>query len=270
MNKTDTLVIIGDSWGCGAYTDFNGFKRDNTPAKGLLPDQYFTAKFRQYYKTVENHSQGGRSNSTNVERLINFIQDKLRAKEDLSKYKILILQTDPLRDIPSATLFYRINQSTQSDMYYVWDFFKNNDHYDLLSILRFNIEFFYHSLSIVAQKYRLTINLVGGLGAVQPCVTKYKNINVLVNSWLQLIDPEYNPSNIITSIIDIQPGTNPVIKEMYEGMQQIFKIQKKWCAIASIDGATKDIPNYLGYCNDLHPHHKGIDLLIDTIHDKIL
>jgi hypothetical protein len=267
MNETDTLVILGDSWGCGAYTDFNGYRYE-PDTKKYAPDYYFTTKFKQYYKNVVNLSMGGTTNIWNLDSLISFLN---KTDINTSRLKILFIQTEPIRDLPGHWFFYKIKEyaSKNTNMSVAWNFFKDKD-YDMLNIIKFELEYFYYVLSIVAKKYNVTINLVGGLGALHPCVTQYKGINVLVNSWLQLIDPEYVPGLFTTIVPNIEPGTNPAIAEIYESYEQVLKMQKKWCGKDRNSGATEDIPNYLGYCTDFHPHHKGIDLLIDTIHDKIL
>ena len=264
MNETDTLVIVGDSWGCGAYTDFNGYKY-LPGTKKYKPDDYFTTKFRQYYKNVINFSAGCYTNMLSINSLISFLN---QTDINTLNLKILLIQTDPLRDLPGHVYFPNAKNSLRN-LPVAWNFFKNKD-YDMLNVLKFQVEYFYYVLSIIAKQYNVTINLVGGLSAVHPCATQYPGINILVNSWLQLIDSEYIPTMFTTIDPNIEPGSNPAGAAIYEGFEQVLKMQKKWCGKDRNSGATKDIPNYLGYCTDFHPHHKGIDLLIDTIHDKIL
>ena len=58
------LIIVGDSWGCGAWSSPQGMH--------MTPDDYFSKYFSKNYK-VTNLSKGAKSNKNSLENLIDFL-----------------------------------------------------------------------------------------------------------------------------------------------------------------------------------------------------
>lgn len=83
ISPGDTVIIIGDSWGCGEWS--NDSKRFRVLHKGLA--HYLT----EYGCSVTNLSKGGSSNEKQIKRL------KLALKK-IKPDVVLWFQTDPMRD----------------------------------------------------------------------------------------------------------------------------------------------------------------------------
>jgi len=240
------LAVFGDSWSCGAWS---------TPDMSFIPsgDGYFTQACMQYFVHVHNPFNAGGSNETSVQNLIRHIN----SKDYLLNTKILFIQTDPLRSLA----LYNALTSGRSVEKHVLPFFACKPEYQLAPILRMNVEMLYEGLSIVANRYNVIVNLVGGLSDVDSCVHKYPGINVVCESWLKLIEPTYVPSIFSTFNPDID--LNCMNKNDYDEM--LVAVHRRQTCMKKLSG------EYFGWGNDYqHPSKKGIDLLLTHIHDKLL
>lgn len=229
------LAIIGDSWGCGAWSTASGLLVDS--------DDYLTAAFSQHYR-VYNFSNGGASNQQILNELIQCCKSN---PDILNTYKFLIIQTDPLRDLLRFD--------------YDWDY--GNElvaQYNLKDLLQFRIYHYYFQLNNVCRKHNIKVNLIGGFSDVMPSVEKFENINVVCKSWSKLIDPMHVPtlyaaSCDLTKILENFSSDNSTIIEEVILKNQTF---------------SRNEGNSFGWHGDNHPSRKGIDILVNTIYNKLL
>jgi hypothetical protein len=168
MNKT-TLIIIGCSWFCGEWNlDQNNNLKINHP--GL--NEYLNTHFR-----IVNLSRGGASNWQSLYALSNYLNLN---HSFLSKFHVIVGQTDPMRD--SVSKHYDINYSSIIS--------RAGNMSQLYQELT---EIFYIKLSELAVRYQFTPYLVGGLSDVDYSTVGFyeTNINVLIPSWIQLLDKSH-------------------------------------------------------------------------------
>ena len=248
------IAVFADSWSRGEWVmQANGRYRS---------DEYFTFTCQKYFTNVFNPNNSSRGNEKSVIELIGFLKNT--SKEVIKNTKILFIQTDPARSlslyyIPAANQYtteYIKNVFTQSD---ALPFFAHKPQYQLTSVLKMNIEMVYHVLNAVAQVHDITINMVGGWSDLDPCIKHYNRLNPVCMSWLQLIEPSHTPSIFSTFNPDID--LTCMNKDDYNTMLT---------RVYSRDMCTKKHSGTYFGKNDYHPSRKGIDLLLEHIHDKLL
>jgi hypothetical protein len=234
----NTLCIFGDSWACGAWS---------TIEEGTLSysDNYFQKQLgRKYF--IESFADGGRSNALSLINLTSFLQKY--STEDLNKFKFLIVQTDPIRDF-YHTEFNRL----PSDFYNI---FKKGNFKEFVEI---QIELFYYQLNVLATRYNIKFNIIGGCSDVHHSIVKYTNLNVLCFSWFELIDKNHKHGVFSTTT-----NIGQIIKiNSHDDGEIVDQIYRKSIIIDREQG------NYFGYNGDEHPSRKGQDLMIHLIIDKL-
>ncbi len=228
------LAIFGDSWGCGSWSD-------PTQVYGY-GDGYLTEKFGQYFIDVSNHSRGGASNLDSI----SLLEDFLKEHTDLSNVKILIIQTDPMRNFFSA-----------NDQHNIECPFKN---FNLRNLLDFNIELFYHKLDRLGKQYNKTINLIGGCSDVSLEYKKYSHIHSPCESWIKLLDSSHQPS-IYYNTFDISTIIEDFTKDNRHVLDLLF---------SKIKLIEKNRNDAFGYRLDTHPSHRSIDILVENIYNKLI
>jgi len=242
------LVIVGDSWGCGSWS---------TPEKFLLKgDDYLTTCFTKHYSEVRNNSTGAISNLNIIANL----QDELYY--DNTYDRILVMQTDPARD------FMHFNDTCSIGLH---SFFK--DEWNYKQILDFHIDCFYFKLQNIATRYNKKINLIGGFSDVDlDRVKKYPDINVVCVSWTKLLCPEHVPS-LYSSSSQVWEALNcGYLKAITPDNAYILKCINDRDRIMA-----KYANNLFGRLEtepvwklDVHPSRKGIEILVNNIHNKLI
>lgn len=227
------LAIFGDSWGCGAWSDLH-----HVYGQG---DGYFTKKFNEYFVDVANHSRGGASNTDSL----HFLEDFLLENTDLANTKLLVIQTDPIRNFFSARDYV---DST---------IFKN---YNLRTLLEFNTNLFYYKLDQLGQKYNKKINLIGGCSDLHPDYKNYTYIHSPCESWIKLLDSSHQPS-IYYNTFDI----STIIEDFTKDNRHVLDLL---CSKLKI--MEKHINGTFGNEMDSHPSHLGIDILVENIYNKLI
>jgi len=224
------LAIFGDSWACGSFS---------TEAEGWtgIGDFYFQEQLSKKYD-ITNFASGGLSNVRTLHRLNDYLET--------NNSKILVVQTDPIRDC-----FPNFDYGLIKSPFY--DIFKGN----IKQLAETQIELFYYQLNLLAVKHSVEINIIGGCSDVIPSAAKYKNLNVLCYSWFELIDKNHKHgvfSNTTNLGHVIQADTDrEVIDQIYEKQVIIDREQGK----------------LFGYGGDNHPSHAGQDLMINYIEGKL-
>jgi hypothetical protein len=235
------LAVFGDSWACGSFS---------TPEEGWtgIGDFYFQKQLERKY-SIKNFASGGLSNIRTLSRLNDYLQLCEHVQSDLKEIKFLIVQTDPIRDYYPNYDYHLM----KSDFYNI---FKNNS---LKKIAEIQIELFYYQLNVLAEKHNTEFNIIGGCSDVHQSVIKYKNLITLCYSWFELIDKNHkhgifsNTTNL-GKIIEINSDNDgEIVDQIYEKQMIIDREQG----------------NYFGYGGDNHPSHKGQDLMINLIIDKL-
>lgn len=149
----DTIVIAGDSWGCGEWDYIDDITLGVTHL-GL--EKYFT----DYGCKVHNLSRGGASNSDSIKQLnYNFLK---WAKPDI----IFWLQTDPMRDLRP----YEKSSFPQTIS-------------DLIKQQNVLLEKTYTTLNSLGMK----IHCLGGTFKLSPSITSYPNLILLINSIIDFL-----------------------------------------------------------------------------------
>jgi hypothetical protein len=231
------LNIFGDSWACGSFS---------TPEEGWtgIGDFYFQKQLGKKYNIV-NFASGGLSNVITLNKLISYLQNN----SNLEEVKFLIVQTDPIRDC-----YPNFDYHQMTDDFY--NIFKKGN---LKEFAEIQIEIFYYQLNVLAIKYNTKFNIIGGCSDIHQSVLKYKNLNVLCFSWFQLIDNAHK-HGVFSNTTNIGKIIKLNSDEDGEIVDQIYKKQM------IID---REQENYFGYGGDNHPSHKGQDLMVNLIIDKL-
>jgi len=233
------LIIFGDSWACGSFS---------TPEEGWtgIGDFYFQEQLSKKYSIV-NFASGGISNHETLNRLYNYLLPL--DNDSLKEVNFLIVQTDPIRDCFPWPTYAKMKPN-------FYDIFKNG------SIKQFaenNLEIFYYQLDDLGEQFNIKLNIIGGCSDIHPSVKKYKNLNVLCYSWFELIEKNHKHGVFSTTtnlgqIIKLNSDDDgEVVNQIYEKQMIIDREQK----------------NYFGYGGDNHPSHKGQDLMVNLIFDKL-
>lgn len=239
MYSLNKICIFGDSWGCGAWSLPDGtFLWENNG------DGYFTEKFKKYYDCVENYSSGGISNTDILKKLKEIISS------DDSCSTILVIQTDPIRDV--LPFLSKAEIDTIEYKHVLRTNYQNFN--DML------LNFYYHNLNTIGEKFNRIINLVGGCSDVNVTeCKKYKNLNVACDSFYKLLETKYK-TNSVSNTHNILNGVSVFSIKNLKLLNNLInknKIQKKYQG------------DYFGYNNDNHPSKKGIDLWVPRILQKI-
>jgi hypothetical protein len=249
------IFIGGDSWGCGEWADpivlQSGRKMSSTVShRGL--EQYF---INDNY-TVFNSSKGGSSNRFSIERLAKDLQEYY-SPGDI----ILWIQSDPIRDlrVHEHKHGYRNNYSNNISIA-----LKNNNN-NFTQLEKCLLADSYDKLSNLANAYNTTVHVIGGLRNIESNIlSKFKNLNMLVKSWIHLLINKYGDDSdgIGTSewtvddfLIDQLPVDVKLqlVDDLYKIFNQHQSITK--FKIFSPDGE--------------HPNRKGHEHLYNFIKEKL-
>ena len=249
-NSMQDLVIVGDSWGCGAWSTPEGLTRTS--------DGYFSKYFSKTYK-VTNLSKGATSNKDILENLIEFFVSNDIDTIQQSKY--LFIQTEPLRDI-------LIRANVSQDVELSKDLFRANslnDSHQIITASETLLMLIYLQLQHYANVLGIVINVTGGCSDIIDLIYKYPLLNVVCDSFYKLIDNDHvrSPysntgiSKLFKFDLDLmtQEARPPIEKVLYD----IWSKEKLQVANLS----DKDTQRYFGYESDNHPSHKGIEMWID-------
>lgn len=232
------LCIFGDSWGCGTWSLPNG-----EFLLGTNGDNYFAKTFETYFDCVENYSKGGASNSD----IIKQIKDVLEL--DATPI-VLVIQTDPIRDVLP---FLSKGSVAASDYRHIL----KTDYQSFNNML---LEFYYLNLNNIAKKFNLTINISGGCSDIDcNIIKKYKNLNVVCESFYKLLEPTYK-TNSVSSTHNILDGVRTFSTKnlrLVNNIRKKSKIQKQYQE------------KYFGYNGDNHPSKNGIDLWTSYIYKNL-
>jgi len=164
------IFIGGDSWGCGEWTE------QTVSHKGV--EQYF---INDNY-TVFNSSKGSSSNKFSIDRL----------SKDLQEYYspgdiIIWIQSDPIRDLRVG------EQGEYGDNIYVA---LKNSNSSFNQLEKYLLTASYDKLSNLAGIHNTTIHVIGGLRNIDfTALSKFKNLNMLVKSWVYLLINRYGDEN---------------------------------------------------------------------------
>lgn len=239
-----SLVIFGDSWGRGAWTNPDGSYLYDTQG-----DNYLSEKFEKYFSKVDNHSAGGSSNTNTLISMTEYLSAEtilgLRAKNT----RILVIQTEPMRSV--------IPQINFDSIPHYYQIFNNVDYKSFNETM---IDFFYFNLNEIGKKYKIRINLTGGCSDVSiQHVKKYPFINVCCESFYSLVD-----SNNIPSIFSVTHDVSKAIKKFTRASDFVVH------SIAQKQGIQSESQGDLfGYGLDNHPSRKGIDMWVEHIYKNI-
>jgi len=189
-----TILIGGDSWGCGEWTWFS--KRNyGVSHKGLeqyLVDDGFS---------VVNSAQGGSSNSKSISRVAQQL--------DHGNYDHIVwFQSDPLRDLKYTTFNSLFNSYQQ-----VLDC-----HKELLNSS-------YEQLNQLGNK----VICVGGCSKLDPDIRNYDNLIPLVDSMIELIIPHIIAPKIWCNdwLHYIDANTNKSLIRLFDRLLVDKKIQEQ-------------------------------------------
>lgn len=237
------LVIVGASWGCGAYSTpdkimaHNSTTRDNGIVTG--GDDYMSECIGEYFK-VDNRSQGGTCNFVSVAMLKDFLDNKTGPDS-----QCLFIQTDPVKDmLISMQDFFSLKKMTEIC--------------DAVKFFSGMLELTYMQLDTLGKTHNIIINITGADSDVMPSATSYDNLNVVCDSFYKMIDSDYEISLFGSSYeFDLNNyfGPEPSFEYILNSQHNKLEIEKK--------NKSTDIMGYFGYGSDNHPSRKGIDMWVD-------
>lgn len=167
-----TLVIFGDSWGCGEWS-----YQEHTPPFVSHPGltEYLGDAF-----VVKNFSREGVSLWQTAFAIRNYL-DNLRSL-DLPTPVILVIQTDAARTQLAETF-----QVNYDDVY--------RSGLDLVEIYQTLLEQWYNKLQYMAEQFNTEIYLCGGLTDLDTTTLGlYPRLHAVCESWLRLCDPDTKSS----------------------------------------------------------------------------
>lgn len=167
-----TLILVGCSWFCGEWAlDGNNAIRLNHP--GMT--EYLSNDYH-----VVNLSRAGASNWQSLYALKNYLSLN---RPRLDNFTVVVGQTDPMRATAGEYFdvdYHRVTGRAHS----------------FVQLCQELAEIFYIKLAALADQQQFRPQLVGGLSDVNADVAGLysKSFDVLIPSWLQLLDPAHKPS----------------------------------------------------------------------------
>lgn len=167
-----TLILVGCSWFCGEWAlDGDNAIRLNHP--GMT--EYLSSDYR-----VVNISRAGASNWQSLYALKNYLSLN---RPRLGNFTVVVGQTDPMRAAAGEYYDVDYHQVTGRAQSFV-------------QLCQELAEIFYIKLAALADQQQFRPQLVGGLSDVDVGIASLysKSIDVLIPSWLQLLDPAHQPS----------------------------------------------------------------------------
>lgn len=297
------LVICGDSWGCGAWSDPPDnlgkihFHIDPTTRENGLDasgDDYFSKRWSKHYQdincpiTVNNVSAGADSNISQLQILakmlngipvnsakswellngdyhstLNGSQSDTLGDHNISETQFLFIQTDPIRDILTT-----MTVPARNDRFSIFNLAQVTDPHNFFLGL---LECTYMQLDFIAKQYNIIVNITGGCSDIAGIDSKYTNLNVVCDSFYSLLDSDHKNS--------IYSTTQQYQWQRWEGREQMLSKADGFKFEGIIDGQYDKTVlenrhrstvnefgpklDYFGYGNDPHPSHKGIDMWIE-------
>jgi hypothetical protein len=241
--KKKHLVIFGDSWGRGAWTNPDGSLTDGNG------DNCFSEKFEEYYSTVENFSVGGSSNNNTLISMTNYLATEATSALREKNMQVLVIQTEPMR-----TMIPELNFNTVSEY---------NQIFNSVDYKTFNetlVDFFYFNLNELGKRFKIRINLTGGCSDVSLHIAKkYPYINVCCESFYSLVDNSHKPT-----IFSVTHDISKAIKKFTTVNNFVISSIEQKQGIQS--NAQEDL---FGYGLDNHPSRKGISMWVEHIYKNI-
>ena len=246
------LVIFGDSWAVGIWSDQNGILENPIP--------YLSECFKKHYGNVTNHSHGGKSNRWSLRKMVNHLQTS--ASEDMQLPSYLFIQTDPYRDIfEDGGGRNRLAHIPKSQI--------PNSIKMLNKMIRYNLCITYIELENLCQEYNIQINITGGCSDIDDLIHDYApSLNIVCDSFYKLIDKDHknHPHSCTTSIYnsfgyDLHIPSEDQI--YFENMSELVKASEDKLRIQDSHSTKPNEPNYFGYAPDNHPGHKGLDMWVE-------
>lgn len=251
------LVIFGDSWGRGIWSDQHGLLKTPLP--------YLSECFEKHYDVVANYSTGGESNRHMVDLMQKHLLSCARHGEDIQENSFLFIQTDPFRDlIPTAS---EQNRPLPSQIY---------DAVKMVNrITRYNICFTYTQLECLSDKYNIPINITGGCSDIDDLIHEYApSLNIVCDSFYKLINKDHK-NHLHSSTINLTEWNLPIGQEFRKDQIYLENLTELIDASSDKHDIERDYsclpnePNYFGYGVDNHPSHMGIDMWIEHMLPRI-
>jgi len=132
----------------------------------------------------------------------------------------------------------------------------------LIDFYRSVAEIYYMKLNDIINFYNIkNVNLIGATTDVETDLVKqFKNINVLVPSWIKLLD-EYHVPSLIPLVFK-----QKFVTKMKNLQEEIFEVSDKNYPYAK---KLMDTAYFGPVPNDFHPSRHGHKILADFIKDRI-
>lgn len=247
--KNSRILIIGDSWGQGAWSTEQGLS-------SRFGDDHLTRIFLRNRMTVDNLSV----TSSSLVQIQEILASNLRT-ENFNHCYILLIQTDPIRSFIDTRFDYRLfdKETTLTQkkqrLEKITSFWERNN---IIASLRTEVDRWYWFVDSVACAYNVKVNLVGGFSDVDLILVKnYPNINVVCDSWTKLIAPEHVPSIFANSY-----GADFLVRS--REFQVVDAMLKRQQITERYSGDT------FGWYNDSHPSRVGIEILVKHIKERLV
>ena len=243
--KNTKILIIGDSWGMGAWSTEQGLTQ-------TLGDDYLSRIFLKNRVMVDNSSL----TSASLTGIQEILANKLK-NERFDRCYILLIQTDPIRSFIDTRFDYRLfdknitEAEKKQKLEKIRSFWTRNS---IATTLRTEVDRWYWFVDSVASVFDVKINLVGGFSDVDLNLVKnYPNINVVCESWTRLIAPGHVPSIFANSYGADFLDSSDDHYEIVDAMLKRQQVMEKYSG------------NTFGWCNDPHPNRLGIEIMVQHI-----
>ena len=234
-----TIVITGDSWGCGEWqraTEPPGTQQQIISHPGLT--QYF---IDDGYN-VANLSQYSMGNHTLIDPLYYFLD----VNRHLNIKHVFFIQTDITRSIRDK--FFDFNKFSKD---------KNNN---LEQIIRYMYYDVYSKLNHIGNVLGYNITLIGGLSDLVIDVGEFNHLNFLVPSWVKLLDESAKISHLLDHV------NMEHLLAVYNDKEQLLPFIEELNVRHDI---WKNNPNFF-WPDGNHPNRIGHKVLYDYIKNSKL
>jgi hypothetical protein len=248
--QNKTIIIAGDSWGCGEWcrneTDYNDYKISHLGLTQYLLDLGYL---------VINLSKPGGSNSDSVDRVDNF----LTMSTHLNILHVFIFQTEWMRDFR----FERLERNKGILVEYVAAGYSSLK----MQLMRK----FYYELSRISQETKTPIHLIGGCGDT---------------IWLDKFSQEYPGLSVCCQSLTnlLLTGNHRIeypVHSLYRSENDIEYLKKKLDSkdlellLDDIDKGSQriiawDQQKSFFYPDGVHPNRLGHKILFDFLKTQIL
>jgi hypothetical protein len=230
-----TTLITGCSWGCGEWAVIDGIYGLCNPG------------FAQFFNSPTCYPINLSRPAGNPYEITLALETFLKVNSQMDIDKIFYLQTDIGRSWSGP----KISQILETTLA------KNDYNFELA--IEACYHYVYRHLNDIAAARQQKIYVIGGLTDVIIDFEQYKNLEIALDSWCHLLDPDLP----LTGLVDVR-GIDYLNRQFQQHQTQILPLIEKANQRWNFYNTRKDV----FYPDGIHPNRYGHQLLFNYLKEK--